>query len=514
MDLCVCGSTKSERQVIHKLNMAVCLDCGIKRQIVNLSEKEIADFYKNQYHQEEYTHTFEQDVKVAKMRIQQYGIEAKTRLLDVGCGNGAFVMVSRMNGINALGVELSCDEKAHSKHVHYQDLLEVNFPTEYFDAITLNDVLEHFPDPRPYLEECFRILKPNGRLIIDFPDFEFKHHWKEVEHLWMLEPEQLTTLVSGYGFKIQKTTRPVKSKRTFFFQRPKIQRASIMVPPGIGDIYWVLTKLKSFCKDKGIGIPDLLISSPRPDRDRSFPYVQKVPFINAAGYVKHKNHQDPIWREAYLEDGRTVFPKHLGCDYFMAYNGVTRFGAALEDVDPQWEVDWHFPIYEDLEEKQARIQYKAKYGKYFVVYVVPHGMYAHWKAEFNLHKTREAIELIQKQTGARPILVGASWDETYVPNLLGMKTNSAMVDLTGKTTLSQAFALMKESIGVFGYPSGLSIMATVFKIPTLLLWNEYFVEDFWKNSCPKGSLDNWYKYLDTKYLQPKTVANTFKELVK
>jgi ubiquinone/menaquinone biosynthesis C-methylase UbiE len=39
-----------------------------------------------------------------------------------------------------------------------------------FDIITLWDVLEHTPDPKAMLQECHRLLKRDGLLVINYPD--------------------------------------------------------------------------------------------------------------------------------------------------------------------------------------------------------------------------------------------------------------------------------------------------------------------------------------------------------
>ena len=170
MNECVCGHKEFESVEIHELSMARCLDCGVLRQVVDLTPEEISQYYRDTYHQEEYTHTLLHDTKIARMRIKQYGLHAGQRVLDLGSGNGALVMACRCRNIEAYGVELS--STSSSPHVFQQDLMDVHFPTEYFDVVMLNDVLEHFPDPRPYLEEIFRILKPNGKMVVDFPNYE------------------------------------------------------------------------------------------------------------------------------------------------------------------------------------------------------------------------------------------------------------------------------------------------------------------------------------------------------
>lgn len=68
-------------------------------------------------------------------------------------------------GYRAKGVELSQDATAYAKREFGLDVEaaafeELQFPEDYFDVITLWQVLEHVPHPFLLLKEAHRILKP------------------------------------------------------------------------------------------------------------------------------------------------------------------------------------------------------------------------------------------------------------------------------------------------------------------------------------------------------------------
>jgi 2-polyprenyl-3-methyl-5-hydroxy-6-metoxy-1,4-benzoquinol methylase len=99
------------------------------------------------------------------------------RLLDVGCGLGYFVKaMSSFQDWQPLGYEISKVAVEYAKNelglrnVFYGKVEESNFPKNYFDVITLWDVIEHIPDPDPLLSYLSSILKENGVLFLHTPN--------------------------------------------------------------------------------------------------------------------------------------------------------------------------------------------------------------------------------------------------------------------------------------------------------------------------------------------------------
>jgi SAM-dependent methyltransferase len=128
-------------------------------------------------------------------------------LLEVGCGTGIILAKMRELGWKVFGVEP--DKKAvetarnhFGLTVHKGTLEEAQFPNDSMDAIVMHHVFEHFFDPIGTLKECFRILKPLGRLVIVTPNIEslghrwFGHacfHLDPPRHLHLFSPHSLLT---------------------------------------------------------------------------------------------------------------------------------------------------------------------------------------------------------------------------------------------------------------------------------------------------------------------------------
>lgn len=99
----------------------------------------------------------------------------KGRILDVGTAGGSFLHVAKQRGWNVAGCEPNKWMTEWSKDHYGLDVVpgtifDMSLDDASFDVVTLWDVLEHVPDPRKTLEECRRVLKPGGLLIVNYPD--------------------------------------------------------------------------------------------------------------------------------------------------------------------------------------------------------------------------------------------------------------------------------------------------------------------------------------------------------
>ena len=138
------------------------------------------------------------------------------KLLDVGCGRGDFLAKMRDLGWEVVGLEPDerSAELAHKRFnldVRKGTIEQAHFPDDTFDAITVNHVIEHLPDPIGSLQECKRILKKDGRLIIFTPNIEslgsrrFGKAWWHLDpprHFYIFSPLSLKSCVEKTGFNV------------------------------------------------------------------------------------------------------------------------------------------------------------------------------------------------------------------------------------------------------------------------------------------------------------------------
>ena len=96
------------------------------------------------------------------------------RLLDIGCGYGFFLKKMAQLGWHTEGIEVSKPGREYARRtlalrIHAKPLEAMAFPAEHFDVVTLFYVIEHVHDPGLVLNEVYRILKPNGMLLLRWP---------------------------------------------------------------------------------------------------------------------------------------------------------------------------------------------------------------------------------------------------------------------------------------------------------------------------------------------------------
>ncbi|MFH1708612.1 MAG: methyltransferase domain-containing protein [Planctomycetota bacterium] len=97
------------------------------------------------------------------------------RILDVGCSGGHKLARFARRGWSVWGVDVGAAAIADCRAVfppeqfHLGEIKDAPWPDGFFDAVRIDNTLEHVPDPRAVTAACHRLLRPGGRLYMYVP---------------------------------------------------------------------------------------------------------------------------------------------------------------------------------------------------------------------------------------------------------------------------------------------------------------------------------------------------------
>ncbi len=138
------------------------------------------------------------------------------RLLDVGCGNGSFLKAAAALGWDVYGTERA--QGAHlspdiAARICRDELPNCPFTEASFDVITSWHSFEHLQDPERYLKRIAELLREDGMLVIEVPNYRswqarlFTADWLHLDvprHLFHFSPESLRAMLERNGFAVQR----------------------------------------------------------------------------------------------------------------------------------------------------------------------------------------------------------------------------------------------------------------------------------------------------------------------
>lgn len=154
------------------------------------------------------------------------------KVLEIGPGNGEFLLAARQRGWQVEGLELS-EEWAQTLSSRVQvpvfaaDSLTALPSDAPYDVIAMWEVIEHYRDPLRELRAAFERLSPGGILAISTPNFGsfrarvYRERWRGFyegwEHLFFFSSRSLALLLKSAGFG---HTRFLSRKINSFLLKP------------------------------------------------------------------------------------------------------------------------------------------------------------------------------------------------------------------------------------------------------------------------------------------------------
>jgi 2-polyprenyl-3-methyl-5-hydroxy-6-metoxy-1,4-benzoquinol methylase len=204
------------------LNFVECSDCGLifANPMPSIETVKEGNRALNIYH-------------VSRGTISQYrggkefsiflrSIKPNGIMLDVGCAEGIFLLgIEENSSWKAEGIEIikSAVEFARKRLglIVYEGTLDtLEYLSDKYDFIRMNNVIEHVQNPVSFLQIANKLLKKGGRVYCSTPNgFQDGHVLKEANkrgikinllenHFFYYHPKTLAKIFKACGFKIQK----------------------------------------------------------------------------------------------------------------------------------------------------------------------------------------------------------------------------------------------------------------------------------------------------------------------
>lgn len=235
-----------------------CKACAHNYLMSDLSETQVIRLYTDFYPRKSFNISQYQPHKVengiltwirGKRSSAFRWVPEKVRILDIGCGFGESLGYHTARECDVYGVEADQNisrvvEKFGFK-VHVGLFDADQYQSDFFDYITMDQVIEHVSDPLLTLLGIARILKPHGQVIISTPNARgwgekvFRNRWMNWHapyhlHFFSLKSMKIAAEQAGLELTMMKTitnsdwllfqlvhwvTYPMPGKKSWFWSQ-------------------------------------------------------------------------------------------------------------------------------------------------------------------------------------------------------------------------------------------------------------------------------------------------------
>ena len=218
------------------LHLARCVSCRLQFHCPRpVLEQMATAVYGPDYHRpEEATADDRHERHYARQvaRLEGWLDAGRRRLLDVGCGAGAFLRFVRDRGWEVDGTDLVVTgwARASGARLWQGELPAIEFGDARYDVVRFNHVLEHTRDPLLELRRARALVTPGGILLVGVPNVaglnpQLKswqsrlglknkrwRHYAALHHLWFFTPASLRRLAEAAAFEVVRWETPVMDR--------------------------------------------------------------------------------------------------------------------------------------------------------------------------------------------------------------------------------------------------------------------------------------------------------------
>jgi len=141
-----------------------------------------------------------------KRIIQLAKFKKNDKVLEIGCGYG--ILLNKINSLDKIGIETNkyavnyCLKNKLNVKLDKKIEERINFNSNTFNFIIMNEVIEHFHNPNAVLKECHRILKTKGKIIITTPIKSIFNQHLSPTHFSEMNIREMKNILEQNNFKI------------------------------------------------------------------------------------------------------------------------------------------------------------------------------------------------------------------------------------------------------------------------------------------------------------------------
>jgi len=200
-----------------------CTDCGLVFLWPRPTGEELRRYYAigEVYHEEDgdpsVAKRYITEMDEARVRVRRLLplLKPDTRLLEVGSGSGAFLDAVRPYVSDLMGVEPNAPSRDLIRQQIRIPVVErvddVLKEAKSFDLVALFHVLEHVPEPVRFLQDVARLLRSDGRLVVEVPNVDdtlvavyqipaYLRFYYQKAHLYYFSTDTLMLVFNQAGF--------------------------------------------------------------------------------------------------------------------------------------------------------------------------------------------------------------------------------------------------------------------------------------------------------------------------
>jgi len=185
--------------------------------------------------------------------IVRQRLKPGAKVLDLACGAGALTLRLQQAGYRLTACDLIADKLEVRDGIEFVEAdLNQDFATKFrgkFDAIVASEIIEHMENPRHFLREVRKLLKPGGTLVVSTPNIDSplskaiflrtgRHRWfadsdyVESGHITPMSETCLRRALTETGFEVESVASGGAVPRTGWWKMRLLARLMSFVGTG------------------------------------------------------------------------------------------------------------------------------------------------------------------------------------------------------------------------------------------------------------------------------------------